>query len=129
MGNGQPIKAESASANLAGILGDSTKLSASENMPLGASESSSKTTTATMPPVLQKTSKSAKLRGLQSKIGLVAGALADFQSAGGLVVKKKLEYTTPSGSKFSAIKLLLIVENANLVAVQTEDGLEFEVVA
>lgn len=128
-GNGQPIEGGNASENPVDTSADSTKLPVLGNMPLGASENLSKTITATMPPVSRKTLKNAKLRELRSKIGLVAGALADFQSAGGVVVKKRLEYTTPSGNKFSAIKLLLIVENANLVAVQTEDGLEFEVMS
>lgn len=129
MGNGQPTKTGSASGSKADSSEGSVKLPPSESMPLGASGNLSTTTTATMPKGSRKTLTSAKLQELRSKAGLVAGALADFQAAGGLVVKKKIDYSLPSGTKFSALKLYLIVDGADIVAVQTEDGLELDVVA
>lgn len=98
-------------------------------MPLGVSENLQKTTTATTPKGSRKTSKSVDYRELRSKAGLVAGALADFQAAGGLVVRKKVAYTLPSGRTMNALKLFLIVDGADIVAVQTADGMEIDVVA
>jgi hypothetical protein len=59
----------------------------------------------------------------------VAGALADFQAAGGLVAVKNVEYTTPSGSVFTATRLYLVAEGASLKVQQTADGLDFSLVA
>jgi hypothetical protein len=66
---------------------------------------------------------------LRTKAGLVAGALADFQAAGGLVAVKNVEYTAPSGSKLTATRLYLVAEGLNLVAVNTADGIDFNLVA
>lgn len=129
MANGQRTKTGNVSAKKADTLETLGKSADLESMPLGASESSSTITTATTRKGSQKTWKIAELQELKSKIGLVAGALADFQAAGGLVVTKKQTYTVPSGSTYTAIKLFLIVQDANIVAVQTEDGLEFDLVA
>jgi hypothetical protein len=66
---------------------------------------------------------------LRTKAGLVAGALADFQAAGGLVAVKNVEYTSPSGSKLTATRLYLVAEGLSLVAVSTTDGIDFNLVA
>lgn len=129
MVNGQRTKTESASAKKADTSEISGKSARLESMPLGASKSLSTNTTATTQKGSQRTWKTAELQELKSKIGLVAGALADFQSAGGLVVTKKQTYTVPSGSTYTAIKLFLIVQDVNIETVQTEDGLEFNLVA
>lgn len=130
MENGQPTKMASASAKKADTSEDLTKLPLSESMPLGASKSS---LPATMPAttriVAPKTWKSAELQELESKAGLVAGALADFQTAGGLIHTKPFELTYPSGSKFRGVKIMLFVNQANLVAEKTADGLVFRLVA
>jgi hypothetical protein len=127
MANGQRMKKESAPAS--NTSGDLTKLPHSESMPPGASANSSKTTTATMPKGTQKTLTNAKLRELRSKAGIVAGALADFQTAGGIVAVKRERYSLADGMEFYAMKIGLIVIGANVVAVQTDDGLELDVVA
>ncbi len=57
----------------------------------------------------------------------MAGALADFQAAGGLVAVKSIEYKTPSGRRFTATKLYLVAEGANLKVQKTVDGLDFSV--
>jgi hypothetical protein len=59
----------------------------------------------------------------------VAGALADFQAAGGLVAVKNIEYKSPGGSTFTATKLYLVAEGANLTVQATADGLDFNLVA
>lgn len=66
---------------------------------------------------------------LRLKAGLVAGALADFQAAGGLVAVKNVEYTSPSGSKLTATRLILVAEGASLSLQMTADGLDFNLVA
>jgi hypothetical protein len=63
------------------------------------------------------------LEELCLKIGLVAGALADFQSAGGLALVKNIEYEPG----IFASKVLLVAEGLNIRAQKTEDGLDFEV--
>jgi hypothetical protein len=101
---------------------DLTKQSASGLMPLGASKSSRKNMTATILRVLRKTWSNAELEELRRKAGLVAGALADFQAAGGLVVTKNMEY---EGGKF--VKIFLVVDKINLVAQRTADGMDFDI--
>lgn len=54
----------------------------------------------------------------------MAGALADFQSAGGLVVVKNVDY----GNVY-AVKIYLVVDGASLKVNQTVDGLDFGLVA
>lgn len=128
MENGQPTNKGKEYEKKAGFSEDSTKYPQKASMPLGASESLSKTTTATMSKGLRKTSKNVELPVLKSKIGLVAGALADFQGAGGIVTHRAVKYQA-SGRTFTAIKLFLIVENNSLVVVKGGDGLEFDLVA
>jgi hypothetical protein len=82
-----------------------------------------------MPSDSKKIWTSAELEELGSKAGLVVGALADFQAAKGLVVATNVPYTLASGRKLVAVKLFLIVENYNLVAEHTSDGLDFHLVA
>lgn len=129
MENGPPMKTEAEPAKPADTSGDSVKLQGSESMPLGASKSSPKPTNATTPKGSKKTLKNVALAGLRSKAGLVAGALADFQGAKGIIVREEIAYTAPSGRVCKAIKLILLVEDADLVAVVTKDGLEFDLVA
>ena len=127
---GQPIKTANASEKKADISDDLTKLPLSESMPLGASRSSSPATMpATTRIVASKTWKNAELQELKSKAGLVAGALADFQAAGGLIHTKPFELKYPSGSKFRGVKIMLFVSHADLVADKTADGLVFRLVA
>jgi hypothetical protein len=98
-------------------------------MPLGESQNLSPTTAATTPSDSSGTLKSAELGNLQSKAGLVAGALADFQVAGGIVVSKEVAYKAPSGRVYTAIKLYLIVKDAAILKRDSDDGLDFYLVA
>jgi hypothetical protein len=129
MENGQPTKTASASENPADISDVSAQSVNSETMPLGELKNSSVITTATTQIVTPKTWKSAELLELESKAGLVAGALADFQAAGGLIHTKPFELNYPSGSKFTGVKIMLFVNHVNLVAKKTADGLVFRLVA
>lgn len=49
----------------------------------------------------------------------MAGALADFQAAGGIVVVKNV-----SADGNTAVKLYLVAEGINIVAEKTADGLD-----
>jgi hypothetical protein len=129
MENGQPTKTKSEQELKVDISGDSPKLSNSEPMPLGVSPSSPSRTTATMLTASPKTYKNAELQALRLKIGLVAGALADFQSAGGMIVMDEVAYKKASGSENKAIKLLLFIRDADIVAERTPDGIDFDLVA
>ena len=129
MENGQPTKTASASANPVDISDVSAQSVNSETMPLGEPKNSSVTTTATTRIVTSKIWKSAELLELESKAGLVAGALADFQAAGGLIHTKPFELKYPSGSKFKGVKIMLFANHADLVAEKTADGLVFRLVA
>lgn len=123
MENGQHTKTASGSGNPGDTLGDLTSLQPQENTESDASRNSPKPTTATIPIGSSRTWNSAELQALQSKAGLVAGALADFQGAKGMVVYEKITYKLPSGRTFSAVKLLLFADGLNLVAEETGDGL------
>jgi hypothetical protein len=129
MENTQPTKTENENESKAATLDASTKSRQKDTMPLGASKISSETMTAATPNGSTKTWTNAALAELESKAGLVAGALADFQAAGGLVAVKNIEYTTPSGSVFTATKLYLVAEGAHLKVQKTADGLDFSLVA
>lgn len=89
----------------------------------GESTSSPIATTATTLDASGKTWTNAELEELRLKAGLVAGALADFQSARGLVIVKNIEYEP---GKF-AVKMYLVAEGLNIRAQKTPDGLDFEV--
>lgn len=128
MENGQPTKTDGELENPEDISEGSAASLHSENTEGAGSKSSSKTMTATTLKGSRKTLTSAALEALQSKAGLVAGALADFQAAGGIVGTEQKEYEF-GGKKFTAIRVFLIVNGANVVAVKTPDGLDFNVVA
>jgi len=128
MENTQPMKTESEPGSKADTSDASTK---SKLVAVTAKEESMNlqpSTTATMPNDSKKIWTSAELAELGSKAGLVAGALADFQGAKGLVVATNVPYTLASGRKLVAVKLFLIVEDMNLVAEHTADGLDFHLV-
>ena len=46
-----------------------------------------------------------------------------------MVVRQEIIYVSPSGRMCKAIKLILIARDADLVAVNTTDGLDFHLVA
>lgn len=127
MENGQSTKTGNELEPRADTLEDSTKLPHLENMEARASGTSlPPATSATTPKDSSKIWESAALEVLRSKAGLVAGALSDFQTAGGLVAVERFEYEA-SGSKFSATKLYLVAENLNIVVEETTDGLIFDI--
>lgn len=125
----QPTKTENESGSKADTSDASTESGLVAVTEKNASMNLSSSTTAATPTDSKKTWKSAELSELQSKAGLVAGALADFQAAKGLVAVKETTYTAPSGRVCKAMKLFLIVEDCDLVAVKTADGLDFSLVA
>ena len=124
MENTQPMRTGSESGKKAGTSGGSIKSRQVADTAKRVLGSSSKSITATTLTASPKTLTSAELEGLRSKAGLVAGALADFQSAGGLVVVKNVDY----GNVY-AVKIYLVVDGASLKVNQTVDGLDFGLVA
>jgi len=128
MGNGQPTKTGNESESKVVTSGDLTesRLVAVTGKP-ELKTSSITDTTATMQKDSQKTLQNVKLQELRSKAGLVAGAMQDFQEAGGTVVRQEMTYNLPSGS-YKAIKFIIAVKENDLVAVQTNDGIEFDLV-
>lgn len=129
MESGQPTRMGNESESKADISDALTLSPNSENTQGGASKNSRIRTTATTPNASKKTWKNADLAELRSKVGLVAGALADFQGAKGIVVTQETTYTAPSGRVCKAVKLYLIVQDADLVAEKTADGLDFNLAA
>lgn len=129
MENTQPTTTENEAGKPVDILDASTKSGPAEAMESSASTSSSPSTGAGTPSASRKIWKSAALDELKLKAGLVAGALADFQTAKGTVVVQETKYTAPSGRECRAIKLFLVVEDVDLVAVRTADGIDFDLVA
>jgi hypothetical protein len=123
------MKTKREPASLVDTSGASIRSGLVAAMEPSESKNSSANTTATTQNASTKTWKSAELAELLSKAGLVAGALADFQTAKGLVAVKETTYKAPSGKVCKAIKLFLIVEDVDLVAVKTADGLDFNLVA
>lgn len=121
------MKMEAGSAS--STLGDLTKQPSKGNMPLGASMSSSNGTTATTQTDSPETLKNARLEELRSRIGLVAGALADWQTAGGLVAIKNIKGTLASGRVVMACRITLAIDGAQLFVKMTPDGLDFDLVA
>jgi len=115
----------SASSTLGGL----TKPLSKDSMPLGASMSLSSGTTATTPTDSPETLKNARLEELRSRIGLVAGALADWQTAGGLVAIKNMTGTLASGRVVRACRVTLAIDGAQLFVKMTPDGLDFDLVA
>jgi hypothetical protein len=129
MENGQPTKTGSESERKAVTSGASISLPLSESTEGNALMNSRKSTTATTLKGSLKTWTSAELAVLRSKVGIVAGAIADFQTAKGRIVRDEVIYTAPSGRVCKAIKLILLVEDVDLVAVKTGDGTDFNIVA
>lgn len=127
MENTQPIKTGSESGSPEDTSGDSTKLKLVADSESSASSNSSIDTDANIPSASIKTWTNAELIELRSRIGLVAGALSDFQTAGGLVAEKTISYKSPSGRVLTAIKLILVAEDLNVIVKKTSDGLDFDV--
>ena len=107
------------------ILGASSLPLGADIMPLGESKSFAKTTTATTPKGLPLIDKKTVLK---AKLDLVAGALADFQAAGGRIACKNVDTITPSGSVIVGVKIYLVAD-FGIMKSQTADGLEFDLVA
>lgn len=80
-------------------------------------------TTATILNASKKTWTSAGLAELRRKAGLVAGAIADFQAAGGLVAVKTVEYEPGK----TCVKVFLVAENLNVKSQRTADGIDLVV--
>jgi len=89
----------------------------------GVSMNLSADTTATISNASKKTWTSAELEELRSKAGLVAGALADFQAAHGVVVVKNVEYEK---DQFFP-KFYLVADGLNIRVTHTADGLDFDI--
>lgn len=127
MANGQPGKTAQESEFPKDILADSTKLKI-----LGSTEgvalenSSTKRTPAAIQKGSKKTLSSAELSALKSTAGLVAAVMADWQTAKGKMSRSEVIYTLPSGRKCRALKLILFVADHDLVAVNTPDGITFD---
>ena len=123
MANTQHTKTKSGSGPRVDTSDASTKSGLVAVTESAGSTNSSPATTATMPNGSKKTWTSAELAELRLKAGLVAGALADFQGAGGLVVVKNVEHN----KGVFAVKLYLVADGASVKADKTADGLDFEV--
>ncbi len=129
MPNTQRMKTKKESGSKAGTLAGLTLPLGSVNTGGGASKSSSLPTTATMQSGSGKIALNAVL---QSKLDLVAGALADFQAAGGRVISRTELAALPSDRVIHGVKLYLVAgaeANYGIEKVQTVDGLEFHLVA
>lgn len=125
MENGQSTKAKSALEPQAATSDASIKSGRSKGDTGNSGSMSSSPTTsesATTSTASSKTWTSAELAALQSKIGLVAAALADFQTAGGMVKATPIKH--PQGE---SLKIYLVAANLNLVAVETPNGIDFDV--
>jgi hypothetical protein len=96
-----------------------------ESMVKGVSKSSLSPMTATIQNALRKTWTSAELEVLRSKAGLVAGALADFQAAGGLVVVRKVIVN----EHIQFPKIILVAGGISININETIDGIGFDLVA
>lgn len=129
MENTQPTKTENESESKAAISDASIKSKLVAATDKEGSTSSPQNTTATTPNGSTRIWTNAELAELRSKAGLVAGALRDFQDAKGIVVTTNVPYTLASGRKLVAVKVFMIVEDMNLVADKTADGLDFNIVA
>jgi hypothetical protein len=123
MENTQHTKTKKGQGSKVDTSGDSTKSGLVAVMGKGVSMSLSRDTSATISNASKKTWTSAELVELRLKAGLVAGALADFQTAGGVVVVKNVEYEP---GKFFP-KLYLVAEGLNIKLESTPDGLDFDV--
>jgi hypothetical protein len=126
MGNIRHIKTGSGSGSPEDTSDASTRLRLVADSENSESSNSSVVTNADTPSDSIRIWTSAELAELRSRIGLVAGALFDFQTAGGLVAEKTISYKSPSGRVFTATKLILVAEDLNLSVKKTPDGLDFE---
>lgn len=127
MENTQPMKAENGQGSPADTLDASTKSRLVAATESAVSGNSSAGTTATTQNASPKTWTKQALEELKLKAGLVAGAIADFQAAGGLVAVKNVDTPLPSGSVMTAVKIYLVAEGLNLRVLHTPDGLDFDV--
>src|SRR3990172_6315688 len=125
MENTQPMKTKNELELQAGIWDAWKKSGIVEDTESGAFMNSSAATPATTLNASTKTWTSAALAELKLKAGLVAGALAEFQAAGGIVAEKNIEHES---GKFS-VKLYLVAEGLNIKVEKTPDGLDFLVAA
>jgi hypothetical protein len=117
MENTQPTKTENEFGSREAISGDSIKSEPVAEPQKNVSTTSSSTTTAATPKGSRKIWTSAELAELRLRAGLVAGALADFQAAGGIVVTKNVD-----ADGVSSVKIYLVADGVNLVAKKTPDG-------
>ena len=131
MENGQPTSTENESGSKAATSDGSMSSQPSESTVPAESKNSSPTTqaTATTRKGSKKTSKNVDLAVLKSKAGLVAGVISDWQTAKGGILRVELPYTMPSGRTYKALKLILFLPGHNIVAVDTPDGITFDIVA
>lgn len=131
MENGQPTSTGNASEKKAGTSDGSMSSLPSESTAAAESRNSSPTTqaTATTRKGSKKTLKNVDLAELKSKAGLVAGVISDWQTAKGGILRVELPYTMPSGITYKALKLILYLPGHDIVAVDTPDGITFDIVA
>lgn len=89
------------------------------------SKNSSYVMSATTPKDSQRTWTNAELEKLQSKIGLLGAVLSDLIDAGMLVAAKIVPFES-AGTQLEALKIVLVAQGLNLVAVETPDGIDFQ---
>ena len=116
-GHGSPADTSAASTK-SGLVA-ATESAGSGNSPAG--------TTATTPSASPRIWKKQDLEELRLKAGLVAGALADFQAAGGLVAVRNVPTQLPSGSVIYSVKIYLVAEGLDVKISHTVDGLDFDI--
>lgn len=131
MGNGQPTSTGNVSEKKVVTSDGSMSSQPLESTAAAESRNSSPTTpaTATTRKGSKKTSKNVDLAVLKSKAGLVAGVISDWQTAKGGILQVELPYTMPSGRTYKALKLILFLPGHDIVAVDTPDGITFDIVA
>jgi hypothetical protein len=123
MENTQPTKTKSESGFKVDTSDGSTKSKLVAVTEPAVSKTSSPATTATMSNASKKTWTSAELVELRSKAGLVAGALADFQAAGGIVAVSNVAYMPG----LTAPKIYLVADGLSIQLERTPDGLDFDI--
>lgn len=131
MVNGQPTSTGNASEKKADTSDGLMSSPPSESTAAAESKNSFPTTpvTATTRKGSKKTSKNVDLAELKLKAGLVAGVISDWQTAKGGILRAELPYTMPSGTTYKALKLILYLPGHDIVAVDTPDGITFDIVA
>ena len=118
MVNSQRSKTGNGKGSQADTSEDLTKSLPSVNMAGSASKSSPAGITASTPNASRSTWTNAALEELQSKAGIVAGAIADFQTVGGLVAVKNVEYKP---GEF-AVRVILFAKGLDVKYIDTDDG-------